>query len=198
MGYNPLSVPLISLEVSWLADSKISQIWKSSYEDFSCRHHQSGIQEKASHAILNCKTGKLGCSISQCTDCGHMEIHNNSCRNRNCPNCQAVLKEVWVDKRRAEVIDSFMWCLHFPMNSIPSFTVTRSFSTVFCTGAPPKHSLSYQGIRSISAQHQASFRFSIPGIRNWITMCTSTVLFPAEGLPPTRKSVNPKAGFSFR
>ena len=35
-----------------------------------------------------------------------MEIHNNSCRNRNCPNCQAVLKEVWVDKRRAEVIDS--------------------------------------------------------------------------------------------
>ena len=89
-----------------MADSKISQIWKSSYEDFSCRHHQSGIQEKASHAILNCKTGKLGCSISQCTDCGHMEIHNNSCRNRNCPNCQAVLKEVWVDKRRAEVIDS--------------------------------------------------------------------------------------------
>lgn len=35
-----------------------------------------------------------------------MEIHNNSCRNRNCPNCQAVLKEIWVDKRRAEVIDA--------------------------------------------------------------------------------------------
>lgn len=35
-----------------------------------------------------------------------MEFHNNSCRNRNCPNCQAVLKEIWVDKRRAEVIDS--------------------------------------------------------------------------------------------
>lgn len=35
-----------------------------------------------------------------------MEFHNNSCRNRNCPNCQAVLKEVWVDKRRSEVIDT--------------------------------------------------------------------------------------------
>ena len=55
---------------------------------------------------MNCKSGILGCNISQCTDCGHMEFHNNSCRNRNCPNCQAVLKEVWVDKRRAEVIDS--------------------------------------------------------------------------------------------
>lgn len=35
-----------------------------------------------------------------------MDYHNNSCRNRNCPNCQAILKEVWIDKRKAEVIDS--------------------------------------------------------------------------------------------
>ena len=35
-----------------------------------------------------------------------MDFHNNSCRNRNCPNCQAVNKEIWVDKRRAEVIDA--------------------------------------------------------------------------------------------
>ena len=55
---------------------------------------------------MNCKSGRLGMNISQCPDCGHLEFHNNSCRNRNCPNCQAVLKEVWVDKRRAEVIDS--------------------------------------------------------------------------------------------
>ena len=55
---------------------------------------------------MNCKSGSLGSSISQCTDCGHTEFHHNSCRNRNCPNCQAVLKEVWIDKRRAEVIDS--------------------------------------------------------------------------------------------
>ena len=34
------------------------------------------------------------------------KFHNNSCRNRNCPNCQAVLKEIWVDKRREEVIDA--------------------------------------------------------------------------------------------
>ena len=33
-------------------------------------------------------------------------IHANSCRNRNGPNCQAVKKELWVDKRRSEVIDA--------------------------------------------------------------------------------------------
>ena len=87
--------------------SKIQQIFLNSYEDFhSSNSHISGVQEKAARAILNCKSGSLGCNISQCADCGHMEFHNNSCRNRNCPNCQAILKEVWIDKRRAEVIDS--------------------------------------------------------------------------------------------
>lgn len=87
--------------------SKIQQLFQYSYDDFLSSHaHVSGVQQKAAHAILNCKSGCLGCNISQCTDCGHMEFHLNSCRNRNCPNCQAVLKEIWVDKRRAEVIDA--------------------------------------------------------------------------------------------
>lgn len=87
--------------------SKIQQIFLNSYAEFlASDFHISEIQEKAARAILNCKSGNLGCNISQCTDCGHMEFHNNSCRNRNCPNCQAVLKEVWVDKRRSEVIDT--------------------------------------------------------------------------------------------
>ena len=86
---------------------KIRQIFEQSYEDFSGQgHYQSDVQRKAARAILNCKSGRLGVNLSQCTDCGHMEFHNNSCRNRSCPNCQAVQKEIWVDKRRAEVIDS--------------------------------------------------------------------------------------------
>ena len=86
---------------------KIQQIWNHSFDSFrSSGHYISDVQLKAAQAIMNCKSGILGCNISQCTDCGHMEFHNNSCRNRNCPNCQAVLKEVWVDRRRAEVIDS--------------------------------------------------------------------------------------------
>lgn len=87
--------------------SKIQQIFLNSYEDFRASDPPiSGVQEKAARSILNCKSGSLGCNISQCTDCGHMVFHNNSCRNRNCPNCQAILKEVWIDNRRAEVIDS--------------------------------------------------------------------------------------------
>lgn len=86
---------------------KIQQIFSLSYNDYS-KHYsfQSDVQDKAARAICQCKSGKLGMNFSQCDDCGYVAAHNNSCRNRNCPNCQAVLKEVWVDKRRAEVIDS--------------------------------------------------------------------------------------------
>lgn len=84
----------------------IQQIFSLSYADFASKHYQTPEQVKAAYSIIDCKTGVLGINVSQCSDCGHIEYHNNSCRNRNCPNCQAVKKEVWVDKRRAEVINS--------------------------------------------------------------------------------------------
>ncbi|MDU2935997.1 MAG: IS91 family transposase [Coprococcus phoceensis] len=98
---------LTGSEVVPLSNLKIQKIWQDSYEDY-CQsgHFQSDEQRKASRAILACKSSRLGINVSECRECGYMEFHNNSCRNRNCPNCQAVLKEIWVDKRRAEVIDS--------------------------------------------------------------------------------------------
>lgn len=89
-----------------MSRTKIQQIFDHSYNDFSSQYFQSDVQFKAAHAIIDCKSGTLGCNISTCDDCGYVRFHNNSCRNRSCPNCQAVLKEVWIDKRRAEVIDS--------------------------------------------------------------------------------------------
>ena len=90
-----------------MSNLMIQQIWKDSYEEFlNSGQFLSDVQQKASRAIIHCKSGALGTNASQCTECGHTEFHNNSCRNRNCPNCQAVLKEVWVDKRREEVINA--------------------------------------------------------------------------------------------
>lgn len=86
---------------------KIQQIWNFSYAQYcSSGHFQSEIQYKASQDIIACKSGQCGVNTSLCPDCGHLQFHNNSCHNRNCPGCQAVNKELWVDRRRAEVIDS--------------------------------------------------------------------------------------------
>ena len=90
-----------------MADYKIQKIFDLSYDDYqNSSFFQSEVQKKAARDILHCKSGNLGRNFSRCDDCGHISAHNNSCRNRNCPNCQAVSKELWVDKRRAEVIDA--------------------------------------------------------------------------------------------
>ena len=90
-----------------MSNFRIQDIWQNSYADY-CQsgHFQSQEQGKASRAILACKSGRLGINVSECSECRHMEFHKNSCRNRNCPICQAVRKELWVDQRRAEVIGS--------------------------------------------------------------------------------------------
>ncbi|MEZ3419134.1 MAG: IS91 family transposase [Bacteroidales bacterium] len=94
-------------EVLPVARFNIQQVWDFSYDAFnSSGLFQSDAQKKAALAIRDCKSGSLGVNISQCPDCGYTEFHNNSCRNRSCPNCQAVNQEIWVDKRRAEVIDT--------------------------------------------------------------------------------------------
>ena len=89
-----------------MGNLKIQKIWQHSYQDYS----QSDISVRRTEESFPCnpclQIRKTCVNISACGECGHMEFHKNSCRNRNCPNCQAVLKEIWVDKRRAEVIDS--------------------------------------------------------------------------------------------
>lgn len=85
---------------------KIQQIFDFAYHDFCLHFQPSDIQAKAAHAIMDCKSGKLGCNVDTCEECGHIQTHNNSCRNRSCPCCQAVLKELWIDARKAEVIDA--------------------------------------------------------------------------------------------
>ena len=96
-------------------DLKIQQVWNYSYAEFSQHQIQSQEQLKTSHAIQNCKTGMLGATISQCTDCGHIEYHNNSCRNRN---CQAVKKNSgWINVEPKSLTRRiFMWSLRFLMN----------------------------------------------------------------------------------
>lgn len=65
----------------------------------------SADQAKAVHHILNCKTGAYGMNVSRCGKCGHVQIHNNSCRDRSCPMCQALNNEFWIDAQNEYVLD---------------------------------------------------------------------------------------------
>ena len=51
---------------------------------------------KTLSAIARCRTAELGGHIDQCDACGHLRISYNSCRNRHCPKCQGLNKEMWI------------------------------------------------------------------------------------------------------
>ena len=89
-----------------MARSKIQQIFDHSWEEYLQTFPASSEQVHAGYSIIHCKTKEMGYNVSTCSECGYKQIHNNSCRKRNCPNCQAFLKEIWIDARKSEVIDT--------------------------------------------------------------------------------------------
>lgn len=86
--------------------TNIQDIFERFYEDYCEKYGYDIDTNKVARAIMNCKTGNLGFNASICDDCGYTGVHNNSCRNRHCPCCQAIPKEIWIDARKSEVVDS--------------------------------------------------------------------------------------------
>ena len=84
----------------------VQDIFLRFYPEYLDKHTPSPQQSKVANCIINCKTGAYGANVSMCEDCGHLQIHYNSCRNRCCPMCQALPKEKWMDKRRVDVLEA--------------------------------------------------------------------------------------------
>ena len=84
----------------------VQDIFLRFYPRYLDKYTPSPQQSKVANCIINCKTGTYGANVSICEDCGHLQIHYNSCRNRCCPMCQALPKEKWMDKRREDVLEA--------------------------------------------------------------------------------------------
>ena len=59
----------------------VQDIFHRFYPDYLDKYSPSPVQMKVAYCIINCKTGAYGANISICEDCGHPQIHYNSCRN---------------------------------------------------------------------------------------------------------------------
>jgi hypothetical protein len=64
-----------------------------------CRHHLRTLS-----ALERCRTAALGGHLDVCTDCGATRISYNSCRNRHCPKCGGLQRELWIAARREELL----------------------------------------------------------------------------------------------
>lgn len=79
----------------------IQKIIKSSIEQ--CNFNKE--IGKVLNQITKCHSKELGYLIVKCENCNHMEIIPKSCRNRNCPNCQKLAQEKWINKWLSEMLD---------------------------------------------------------------------------------------------
>ena len=76
---------------------------------FYGKKHQSTYpvsyeQKKVMGHIQVCRSAILGGHIEQCNRCGLERNAYNSCRDRHCPKCQTLVKEQWLNDRKAEVL----------------------------------------------------------------------------------------------
>lgn len=61
-------------------------------------------QARALAAIAACRTAALGGHRYACDSCSESSIAYNSCRNRHCPQCQALAQARWVDRRQQDLL----------------------------------------------------------------------------------------------
>lgn len=67
-------------------------------------HAPSAAQRPAMRAVARCRTAALGGHAEACDACGHRRVAYNSCRNRNCPKCQAAARAAWPDRQAADLL----------------------------------------------------------------------------------------------
>lgn len=82
----------------------IQQAFQQFYAQYVQSYPPYDQQSKVCRDIMNCRTAALGGNSYTCNECGHTEIHYNSCRNRHCPSCQGLATAKWIDKRSTEIV----------------------------------------------------------------------------------------------
>ena len=83
---------------------EVADVFHRYGETFRLNNKLSKAQLKVMRHIETCRTALLGGHIEQCNNCGFERISYNSCRDRHCPKCQTLVKEKWLNKRKAELL----------------------------------------------------------------------------------------------
>jgi hypothetical protein len=83
---------------------EIADIFRQYGQDYRQKKLLSAQQVKVMRHIESCRTAALGGHIEACNQCGFKQHAYNSCRDRHCPKCQTLVKEKWLNSRKAELL----------------------------------------------------------------------------------------------
>lgn len=95
--------------------STVQELFRAFYPQYQEKYRPSMEQVKAAKNMMDCRTATLGGHKYECEECAHSLVRYNSCRNRHCTLCQGVNKEIWVDKRRKDVLNAPYFHVVFTM-----------------------------------------------------------------------------------
>jgi predicted Zn-ribbon and HTH transcriptional regulator len=101
---------------------EVADIFRLYGKDYQKQNILSYEKLKVMNHISVCRTAQLGGHIEQCDECGFERIAYNSCRDRHCPKCQTMVKEKWLNERKADLLP----CNYFHM----VFTVPHELNTI--------------------------------------------------------------------
>jgi hypothetical protein len=74
-------------------------------------------QRRALDDIAACRTAALGGTIARCDQCGAIQYHYHSCRNRHCPKCQEDRAQDWLARTRERLLPCDHYLLTFTLPS---------------------------------------------------------------------------------
>lgn len=85
---------------------EVADIFRACGEEYRQKNCEklSAVQLRAMRAIEQCRTSALGGHLEECDHCGSQRNAYNSCRNRNCPKCQATAARRWLERRESEIL----------------------------------------------------------------------------------------------
>ncbi|MHC4215719.1 MAG: IS91 family transposase [Planctomycetota bacterium] len=83
---------------------EMADVFRVYGQEYRQSHSMSYEQMKVMHHIKVCRSAELGGHIEQCNRCGFEQNAYNSCRDRHCPKCQTMVKEQWLNDRKAELL----------------------------------------------------------------------------------------------
>lgn len=82
----------------------VGAIARAHGEDFKRQHALTEAQRKVLRAVSACRTEVLGGRVDVCAQCGDERVVFHSCRNRHCPQCQALAQARWMEGRLARLL----------------------------------------------------------------------------------------------
>lgn len=86
------------------ARPKVVDIFRRHGKAYHAQHPLSPEQARLLRDMLACRTATLGGHRHVCERCGFERPVYHSCRNRGCPNCQALAQARWIKQRRERIL----------------------------------------------------------------------------------------------